>query len=162
MPDVICNASPLVYLHQLEVLHILRRLASRVVVPHAVSEELRAARAKGHAVPDPKDLDWADIRKPASDAVLSLVRDLGPGETQALALALESPGSVVVIDDRLVRRVAASLLMQTTGTLGLLVDAKRSGLIPAVKPLIARLQDLRFGVAPDTRAAILRLAAEES
>ncbi|MBI5649278.1 MAG: DUF3368 domain-containing protein [Chloroflexi bacterium] len=47
-----------------------------------------------------------------------------------------------------------------TGTLGLLIDAKRAGLIPAVTPYLDRLVALRFRVAPPTRAAVLKLADE--
>jgi predicted nucleic acid-binding protein len=75
-------------------------------------------------------------------------------------LALESRKAVVVLDDALARRVAEALGLRLTGTLGLLLDAKRAGLIPAVGPLLDQLQALRFRVAPHTRAAVLKLAGE--
>jgi predicted nucleic acid-binding protein len=75
-------------------------------------------------------------------------------------LALESAGAVAVLDDRLARRFAETLQIQVTGTVGLLLDAKRAGLIPAVAPLLDRLQDLRFRLASHTRQAVLRLAGE--
>jgi predicted nucleic acid-binding protein len=48
-----------------------------------------------------------------------------------------------------------------TGTLGLLLDAKRAGLVPAVLPLLNKLQSLRFRLASRTFSAVLRLAGEE-
>ena len=160
MPDVICNTSPLQYLHQLGVLHIVPALAPRILVPPAVVEELSAGAAQGVLVPDVRALDWIAICAPASAAVLSLVTDLGPGETQVIALALENRDAVVVLDDAVARRVAETLGVRLTGTLGLLLDAKRARLIPAVTPLLDQLESLRFRLAAQTRAAVRALAGE--
>jgi predicted nucleic acid-binding protein len=75
-------------------------------------------------------------------------------------LGVELPDSVLILDDGLARRVADSLGLHFSGTLGLLLDAKRAGLIPAVSPLVDQLQALRFRVAPHTRRAVLALAGE--
>ena len=47
-----------------------------------------------------------------------------------------------------------------TGTLGILLDAKRAGLIDAVAPLLDALQQLRFRLSSSTRADVLKLAGE--
>jgi predicted nucleic acid-binding protein len=86
---------------------------------------------------------------------------MGPGETQVLMLALESRDAIVVLDDALARQTAENLGIRLTGTLGLLLDAKRAGIIAVVAPLLDRLQSLRFRLAPHTRAAVLKLAGEE-
>jgi predicted nucleic acid-binding protein len=65
-----------------------------------------------------------------------------------------------VLDDALARRVAEVLGLSFTGTLGLLLDAKRVGLIPEVGPMLDRLEALRFRLAPHTRTAVLRMAEE--
>lgn len=160
MPEVICDTSPLQYLHQLGLIHILRDLAERVIVPPAVLDELSQGRSSGYDLPRPERLSWVVVRQPASPSTLRLVHDLGPGESQVLAVALETPGSVAVLDDRLARREAEVLQLPLTGTLGLLLDAKHTGLVAAVAPLLDRLQQLHFRVAPHTRAAVLRLASE--
>jgi predicted nucleic acid-binding protein len=105
-------------------------------------------------------LDWVTIRRPTSEPALPLVTDLGPGETEVLMLALELQDAVVVLDDALARRVAETLGIRLTGTLGLLLDAKRAGLVSVLKPLLDQLEGLRFHVASHTRAAILKLAGE--
>jgi uncharacterized protein len=66
----------------------------------------------------------------------------------------------VILDDGLARRFAETLNIRLTGTVGLLLDAKRAGLVPAVEPLLDQLQSLRFRLAPGTRKALLRLAGE--
>jgi len=158
--DIICNTSPIQYLHQLGLLDILRVLAKRVIVPPAVADELNEGRALGISLPDVGALDWIHLRRPISELAVPLVTDLGPGETEVLMLALELREAVVVLDDALGRRVAETLGLSLTGTLGLLLDAKRVGLVPAVAPLLDQLQALRFRLAAHTRAAVLKLAGE--
>lgn len=80
MPEVICDTSPLQYLHPLELLHLLPALVGHVIVPPAVVEELAAGRARGVALPDVEVLDWIHIRRPLGSAVLPLINDLGRGE----------------------------------------------------------------------------------
>lgn len=147
MPDLICNTSPFQYLHQLGRLAVLPELADRVTVPPAVVEELAEGRRIGLDLPRPEELDWVDVRQPKAISAERLVRDLGRGETEVLMLALESPGAVAVLDDGLARRIAIGLGIQLTGTLGLLIDAKRAGVIPAVGPLLDQLDALRFRLA---------------
>jgi len=159
--EVVCNTSPFQYLYQLDLLHILPALSERVVVPPAVVDELAAGRAWGIQLPDPATLAWVTLLRPASEPALPLVNDLGPGETEVLMLGLERREAVVILDDALARRVANTLGLQLTGTLGLLLDAKEAGLVPAIAPLLDQLQALRFRVSARTRAAVLALAGEE-
>jgi len=160
LSEVICNTSPIQYLHQLELLHILHALAGQVIVPPAVVDELAEGRVLGVNLPDLTALGWVTIRRPVSEPAVPLVTDLGAGETEVLMLALESREAIVVLDDALARRMAETCGLRLTGTLGLLLDAKRAGLIPAVGPLLDQLEALRFRVALHTRAAVLKLAGE--
>ena len=75
-------------------------------------------------------------------------------------LALELPGSSVLLDDGLARRVAESLEIEFTGTLGLLLDAKNKGLIPSLMPRLDQLQTLRFRLSSQLRSIFLELAGE--
>jgi uncharacterized protein len=92
--------------------------------------------------------------------VLPLVSDLGAGEREVLALALEADQPLVVLDDALARRVARRLDLALTGTLGLLLKAKQAGRIDRLKPLLDRLEALNFRLDADTRLSVLRLASE--
>ena len=160
MPKVICNTSPIQYLYQVGLLHIIPALVERLHVPPAVVEELAIGRRRGIALPDPADLEWMEIEGPASHPVLPLVTDLGAGETEVLALALEHAGALAIIDDGPARRVAEALGIKLTGTMGLLIDAKRAGLITAVAPVLDQLHTLRFRVASHTRNTVLKLSGE--
>ncbi len=160
MTNVICNTSPFQYLHQIEQLRILPALAGKIIVPPAVVEELAVGRVAGVDLPDLAQLDWITVQNPAGQSALPLISDLGAGESEVLMLALETPGATVILDDLLARRVAESLNLRLTGTLGLLLDAKQAGLISQVRPLLDQLQTLRFRLSPVTYQAMLKLADE--
>jgi len=160
LPDLICDTSVIQYLHQLRHLQLLRKLADRIIIPPAVADELSAGRALGIDLPDLSEVLWLDVQKPVSVAALPLINDLGPGETQVLMLALELEGVIAVLDDRLAREIAKTLELKYTGTLGILLDAKRTGYITEVSPLLDQLEALRFRIAPSTRQLILELADE--
>ena len=99
MPEVICNTSPLQYLHQIGQLNILPALAGYIIVPPAVLIELDAGIAIGLDLPQPENLKWVKIQAPISATAVPLITDLGPGESQVLMLALEIPRSVALLDD---------------------------------------------------------------
>ena len=100
------------------------------------------------------------MRPRSSSIALPLVTDLGSGEREVLALGLETTDSVCILDDSLARQVAKSLQLRFTGTLGILIDAKSRGIISAVAPLLDQLQSFGFRLAPQTRAAVFKLAGE--
>jgi predicted nucleic acid-binding protein len=64
LPEVICNTSPLQYLHQIVQQKLLPKLVSRIVVPTAVAQELAEGRRRGLDLPIPEALAWIDLRAP--------------------------------------------------------------------------------------------------
>lgn len=92
--------------------------------------------------------------------MLPLAVSLGAGEREVLALAIESVDPLVILDDALARRFAVRLRLRLTGTLGLLLKAKKTGQIESVRPYLDRLEDLRFRLDGATRRGVLTLATE--
>ena len=162
MPEVISNTSPLQYLYQVDLLNVLPVLYGGITIPEAVANELAEGRARSVALPDPGSSPWVTVREVRQRTLLPLVADLGPGEREVLALAAETPGSLVLLDDAIARRYARLLGVAFTGTLGVLLKAKRSGHVRAVAPVLTRLDTLRFRLDPTTRAAVLKLAGKAS
>ena len=161
MADHIVNTSPLCYLHRAGILHVMPAIFGRVIVPGQVVAELSAGRAEGYDLPDLIFLPWAEVRtvSPLSPQLESFGR-LGAGERAVLTLALAIPGSVAIIDELPARRVAARFEVPVAGTLSVILTAKRRGLVPAVRPLLDRLQELRFRMSTDLIDEILTSAGE--
>jgi predicted nucleic acid-binding protein len=67
----------------------------------------------------------------------------------------------VILDDALGRRAAELLGIPMTGTLGLLLDARKAGLVHAIAPLLDQLDALGFRLSAVTRSAVLKLAGED-
>lgn len=155
MPELICDTSALQYLHQIGCLEVLQSLASQVVAPPAVAKELAAGIADGYNVPDIGQIGWSTIRCPKEESTVTEVFGLGSGERQVLALALESAEAIAVLDDRAARRAAEELRVRFTGTLGLLLDAKRLGRLTAIAPLLKKLRGLGFRLSARTEAMLL-------
>jgi hypothetical protein len=85
---------------------------------------------------------------------------LGAGERDAIGLSLEIAATLLLVDDKAARRLARSLQLPTIGTLGLLLSAKRRGLLPTVRPHLDALQSASFYLTPDLYARVLADADE--
>ncbi len=136
-----CGActSPLIALEFLGDLEFVPRILSgTIIIPPAVFSELG-----GRGLPD-----WLSLRaltQPIDGRIAGA--SLGNGETEALSLSLEVSAKYVLLDDRAARRFAMSLQIKVLGTLGLLVRAKRSGLVGAIRPKLDTLRALPFHIA---------------
>lgn len=161
MPKLICDTSPIQYLHQLGLLRKLPEIADHVIVPEAVIEELDSGRARGVDLPETSEMEWMAVETPRGVDILPLVTSLGRGEKQVLALALERPGSITVLDDLLARTFVEALSVPLTGTLGILLDFKHVAIIDRVVVYLDRLEMLGFRLSTATRNAVLTLAGED-
>ncbi|MGB7413607.1 MAG: DUF3368 domain-containing protein [Thermosynechococcaceae cyanobacterium] len=121
------NTSPLLYLHQVGHLDLLKHLYQEVSIPKAVQQELQAGEQKGIDVPVPESLEYIQILKVDNPALIPNVTDLGQGEAEVIALGIQNLGSLSILDDQLGRRIAKLYGLQCTGTLGVLIKAKQEG-----------------------------------
>nr|WP_275974034.1 DUF3368 domain-containing protein [Argonema galeatum] len=141
-------------------LDLLPTLYGQIIIPQAVESEIATGKLLGISLPNIASLPWITIRQPLSGAILSIVTELGMGEREALALTVEIPDSLVILDDALGRRYARLIGVQFTGTLGLLLKGKQVGYMTTIAPILDQLDALRFRLDPSTRAAVLKLAGE--
>ena len=160
MREAICDTSPIQHLHQIGFLHLLPEFYARTVIPPAVVEELRRGREVGVDLPDIRTLPWLQAQAPEGLERVLLTADLGAGEREVLALGLQVPGAVVILDERIARLHAEALKLSFTGTLGILLRAKAQGRIPQIGPVIEHLGRLGFRLSPKTHAAVLSKAGE--
>lgn len=161
-PMVILNTSPIQYLYQLGLLELLERLFAEAYVPAEVVEELGNGKLEGVHLPDLQGFDFIKTLSPQPVSAIKLSRDLGSGETAVILHGLENPGCLIVLDDLLARRTARSLGLKLTGTAGILIAAKRKGLIQEIKPYLDQLPQFGFYLAPSHKSLILEKAGEQS
>jgi len=137
----VVNASPLIFLAKIDALPLLQQLAGEVLVPFSVRDEVLATTRKPRLTIELPD--WLSLREDLPLLPEIAGWDLGAGESQVLAHALAS-GSEAVLDDFEARQCARALGVPTTGTLGVILRAKKSKLIPEARPLLEEL--LRRGL----------------
>ena len=160
MPKAITNTSPLLYLYRIGKVGIFPQVFEDILMAPAVVAEFAEGRAKGYDVPNPQNYGWLRIISPQFVPSEWLASDLGRGELETMALALEHPGRVVILDDALARRVAQAAGLEVWGTLRVLLEAKQQGLIPQMAPIVETLRESGMWVSEEIRLRILALAGE--
>jgi uncharacterized protein len=148
----VSNASPLIALEQIGQLQLLEKLFGTLTIPPAVVREV----APTVSLPP-----W--VREQKLEQVIGpkiLAASLGSGESEALSLALELEAHRVILDDRPARRLAQALHLPVIGTLGVLLGAKKRGLIVSLKPHLDLLLQHDFRIAPTLYKQVLRDAGE--
>lgn len=161
MPKAISNTSPLLYLYRISALEWLQTLFSEVWVPTSVMRELEDGRRAGYDVPNPvAQAQWRIVNASAVPSEW-LTLDLGPGELGAMALALEHPNEIALLDDALARRIAQAAGLTVWGTLRILLEAKSRGLVGRIAPLLVDLERSGMWLSEDVVRRILAIAGED-
>lgn len=134
------NTSPLVFLSRSGMLELLRLANRRVVIPRTVMEEIAVRGPDDVTVKAVETTEWLSVVE--TPAVPDRVREwnLGKGESAVLTWALMNPGTEIIIDDLAARRCATTLGIPVRGTIGLVLKAKRAGVISAARPAIEQLR----------------------
>jgi predicted nucleic acid-binding protein len=88
--------------------------------------------------------------------IVSLKSFLGPGESSAIALALESENPLLILDDKKARRYAQSIGLDIIKIVGLLAQANTQGLLDNIDGTLSALKAAGFWLpanhAPPTGA----------
>ena len=159
MPDgpVVCDTGPLIALTLIDQLQILHRLYPRVLVPRAVLDEVTAGGVNRPGASAIIGAEWlVALDDIAPDPLLA--GELGPGEASVIAAAYRLQARLAVLDERKARRIAARAYgLRVKGTAGILVAAKRAGLIAEVRPLLASMVGKGYFLS---RRLIARAASE--
>ena len=150
----VVNAGPLVALTLLDRLDLLPALFAECWVPKTVFNEVLVA---GIGKPGAESLhrtDWqARLREcPLPDPLLVMELDLG--EAEVITLARNLSPCMAIIDERRGRRIARHVYgLPVKGTAGILVEAKRRGLITVVRPHLLQLRFSGYYLADRVIAA---------
>jgi hypothetical protein len=161
---VISDTSAITNLAAIQHLHLLPQLYSQVTLPEAVYRELTDIDPPVPGTLEAQSADWLKVRPVTNFTVVVQLRNEGrldPGESEAIALALELNADLLLIDERRGRAEADRLGLRIIGLLGILVEAKRRHLIATVKPLIdTMIATSEFRVSPALYNQILEMVDE--
>ncbi len=160
----VVNASPLIHLARVSLLELLRGPGQdvEVIVPAIVLEEVRRGAAYDPTAGLVEDAvrGWlAIVPTPEPHPDVNPAR-IDQGEIAVLSVALVSPGSTVVLDDRAARAEADRLGIPKTGTLRLLLEAKELGIIPSVRAPLEILRARGMRLSDEVWREVLALAGE--
>jgi predicted nucleic acid-binding protein len=154
MAVVVSDTTPLHYLILIGRESILEKLYGKVIIPPAVLSELSHASApvkiSNWATHPPA---WVSVATPAS--IPARFDGLDFGERQALALASEIHADLVLLDDKVARRIAAKESMTVKGTLGIVADAAKANLLDFVAT-VEQLQHTSMHLDQDVVDEVIR------
>ena len=133
---VICNNSPLVALWTLDLLFLLRELYTEVLIPEEVQDEFFATECpvRQEALKNAPWIKAVTLTPPLDDTTYP--KGIHRGEAAVFALAKQLGARLVILDDKDARGYAKRIGLPVTGTVGILLEAKRRGFIDTIKPLL--------------------------
>lgn len=157
---VVSNTTPLIALAWLGLLDLLPQLFGAIYVPDAVRSELFSNPEKiGSA--ELSSAAWLKVVSVENTlAVQVLSAELDRGEGEAIVLAYELGAGLVLMDERRGRRRAAQGGLAVIGTLGILIEARRRGLVGPLRPLLDRLYELPFRMGHTLYVKVLSQVGE--
>jgi len=135
---VISDTSCLIVLEKINKLELLQQVYQAVLTTPEIVAEF------GSLLPD-----WIVVVSATNKTLQrQLEEKIDRGEASAITLGLEVPECSVILDDLKARKIAESLKIDFTGTLGILVKAKQVGVLDSVKPILKDLHavGLRFSL----------------
>ena len=158
----VLNASPLILLGRADLLKTIAPLAHTWIVPGGVIQEV--------AVKSPVDLYLNDLSAGSQAMSVDVPEidhfiagwDLGRGESEVITVALNQPGTGVVLDDSQARKCVKVIDIPLIGSIGLIARAKRENLIPLAKPAIEKLLSVGLYMDSEIIEEMLRAIGEHS
>jgi predicted nucleic acid-binding protein len=153
---VVSDSSPLIGLASISQLELLHQLYGDVLVPEAVWQEVVVKGAGRPGALAVANADWIHRRSVANrELSRALQRDLGTGEAEAIALAVEVQADLLVMDDPLGRDMARHLDLKFVGVVGVLIEARHKGLIGEVRRYLDELRRGGFRIKETLHRRVL-------
>jgi predicted nucleic acid-binding protein len=157
---VVSDSSPLISFALLNKLTILDQLFDEIYIPFAVHNEI-CQQSKPYAK-ELKKISINRVKKVRNQlAVQLLQKDLDLGEAEAIVLAKETNISDILIDEHKGRRIAKAHGLSPIGTIGVIIQAKREGIIRTIKPELDTLIANHLRISKSLYNRALELAGEK-
>jgi len=147
---IISDTSCFITLSNIGELNLLRLLYKQIVTTTEIAQEF------GEVLPD-----WVEVISASDKTKQELLEmQVDKGEASAIALALESENPFLIIDDNKARKLARNLKLNHTGTIGIIIAAKRKGIIDSIKPILEKIKATNFRISADLELQALLQANE--
>lgn len=147
---IIADTSCFIILTNIGELELLQKLYGEVITTIDIATE--------YGEPFPEWVKIVKIIDKSKQQILELQID--KGESSAIALAIETPNSIIILDDNKARTIANKLGLSYTGTIGVIIKAKLQGFIPSIKPLLQKMKQTSFRISADLEKEALSKANE--
>ena len=156
------NASPFTGLAHLDALPWLRKLYGRALITPTVRSEVLTGLGRPGEAEVAAAFRRQQIGLSRRDPAGLPLPALDDGEASTIRAALEhGPDALVILDELSARKAARRLGLRCMGTAGVIVEAKRTRLVPGARPLFKRLAACGFYLSPDLVAAVLAELGED-
>lgn len=161
MRKVVVNSTPLIILCSIDKLDILKEMYSEIYIPVAVYNEVTAKddSACQHLKAEHSWIHVENI-KDVSEKKMYKAK-LHDGEVEVMILAQEQKADLVIIDDNAAKKAAKYLGMAVTGTIGVLMKAKKQGIISQIKPLLLEMNEKGFYISDNLLEDVLHEVKEQ-
>lgn len=147
---IISDTSCFIILTNINELDILHKVYQKILTTQEIAIEY------GEALPE-----WVEIVTVKDKYRQQLLEmQIDKGESSAIALALETPDSTVILDDYKARKIAQQLGIIYTGTIGVIIKAKLKEIIPSIKPLLEKIKQTDFRLSSEIELLALKEAKE--
>lgn len=147
---IISDTSCFIILTNIGELELLNQVYGQIITTPEIAAEF------GESLPEWVEI--AEVKDKYRQTILELQIDRG--ESSAIALALETPDSIVILDDYKARKIAERLGITLTGTIGVIIKAKLNGTIPSIKPLLEKIKQTDFRLSAEIELQALTEANE--
>jgi len=151
---VVSDTSPITALLTIQKIELLHQLYGEVKIPPAVAKELLNYH---NALPDFVQT------APVGDSLLleQLKHQLDPGEAEAIVLAKKLHADLLLIDEALGRKAARHEHLPVIGLMGVLLIAKKKGLVASIRNLIEQLEtEAGFYLSRQVKEKVIAAAGE--
>ena len=147
---IISDTSCFIILTNIGELELLHKVYGQIVTTLDIANEY------GETLPE-----WVEIVSVKDKYRQQLLEmQIDKGESSAIALALETPNSTIILDDYKARKIADQLGLVFTGTIGVIIKAKLNGIILSIKPLLEKIKQTDFRLSAEIELQALKEAKE--
>lgn len=160
--DIVINTGPLLAITAaLGSLSLLHDLYRQVLVPYEVKKEMTGYGSNRFGVKEFKEARFLHVHSRPLSISPILQNTLDSGEASVIQLALLRKIDTVCIDEAAGRRIARLYNLKVTGSLGILLRAKKEGYQISLQESIEQMRKKDIYLSSQLVSIVLKMAGEK-